>query len=129
MAVDTCVALERFHLLDGRRAARFRFRFQHLGPRHLGRNWSGIITVKEGHELIRTGPYRWIRHPIYTGLLVAFLGHAIAFNALRCFLGVLLCAVSLLRKMRIEERFMLEQFGDEYSRYAAKTAALLPLVY
>jgi protein-S-isoprenylcysteine O-methyltransferase Ste14 len=105
------------------------FAFSIWAREHLGRNWSGIITVKEGHELIRTGPYRWIRHPIYTGLLVAFLGHAIAFNALRCFLGVLLCAVSLLRKMCIEERFMREQFGDEYSRYAAKTAALLPLVY
>ena len=95
----------------------------------LGRNWSGIITVKEGHELVRSGPYRWIRHPIYTGLMVAFLGHAIAYNELRCFLGVLLCVAALLRKMSIEERFMREQFGEEYSRYAATTAALVPLVY
>jgi len=62
-------------------------------------------------------------------LIVAFLGNAIANNALRCFLGVLLCVIALARKMRIEERFMREQFGAEYLRYAATTAALVPLVY
>jgi protein-S-isoprenylcysteine O-methyltransferase Ste14 len=96
---------------------------------HLGRNWSGIVTLKEGHELIRSGPYRWVRHPIYTGLLTAFVGNAIAYNAAGSFIGVALCGVSLVRKLRIEERFMRERFGEEYSRYAASTAALVPLVY
>src|SRR5438045_495316 len=45
---------------------------------HLGRNWSGTVTVKQDHELVRDGPYRYVRHPIYTGLLIAFIGCAIA---------------------------------------------------
>lgn len=96
---------------------------------HLGRNWSGIVTLKQGHELIRTGPYRWVRHPIYTGLLIAFLGNAIAYNAVGSFIGVAICAVSFVRKLRIEESFLHTQFGEEYSRYAAETRALLPLLY
>jgi protein-S-isoprenylcysteine O-methyltransferase Ste14 len=96
---------------------------------HLGRNWSGIVTLKQGHELVRSGPYRWVRHPIYTGLIIAFLGTAVAYNALRCFLGVVLCAAAFVLKLHVEERFMRERFGEEYSRYAASTAALLPLVY
>ena len=50
---------------------------------HLGTNWSGVVTLKEGHELIRTGPYRTIRHPIYTGILLAFLGTAVALGEVR----------------------------------------------
>jgi protein-S-isoprenylcysteine O-methyltransferase Ste14 len=96
---------------------------------HLGRNWSDRITVKQGHELIRSGPYGWVRHPIYTGLLFAFLGSAVALTRLRGFIGVVLFVVAVVRKLRIEERFMREQFGEEYARYAAATAALLPLVY
>jgi protein-S-isoprenylcysteine O-methyltransferase Ste14 len=45
---------------------------------HIGRNWSGVVTIKEGHELVDTGPYALVRHPIYTGLLVAFIGSAFA---------------------------------------------------
>jgi len=96
---------------------------------HLGRNWSAIVTVKEGHELIRTGPYRWVRHPIYTGLLVAFLGNAVAYNAVGSFIGVAICATAFLRKLRIEEAFLRTQFGEDYALYAAETRALLPLLY
>jgi protein-S-isoprenylcysteine O-methyltransferase Ste14 len=93
---------------------------------HLGRNWSGTVTVKEGHELIRSGPYRYVRHPIYTGVLAAVLGTAIASGTLRGLLGVVIIAVALLRKLRIEERFMRETFPDEYQRYSAQTPALIP---
>lgn len=95
----------------------------------LGRNWSGIVTLKQGHELIRTGPYRWVRHPIYTGLLVAFLGNAICANAVGSFIGVAICGAAFVRKLRIEEGFLRTQFGEEYSLYAAETRALLPLLY
>jgi protein-S-isoprenylcysteine O-methyltransferase Ste14 len=94
---------------------------------HLGRNWSGSVTVKEGHELIRSGPYAWVRHPIYTGLITAVLGTAIASGTLRAALGFLIITVALLRKLRTEERFMQETFPDEYPGYRASVPALIPL--
>ena len=93
---------------------------------HLGRNWSGTVTVKKGHELIRSGPYRWVRHPIYTGILAAVLGTAIASGTVHGAIGFLIIAVALLRKLRIEEAFMRETFPGEYERYAAAVPALVP---
>jgi protein-S-isoprenylcysteine O-methyltransferase Ste14 len=93
---------------------------------HLGANWSGSVTQKEGHELIRTGPYAQVRHPIYTGLLVAFLGSAIACGEPRALLGLAIVVVSFVRKLRIEERFMAELFPQQYARYRAEVPALVP---
>jgi protein-S-isoprenylcysteine O-methyltransferase Ste14 len=93
---------------------------------HLGRNWSGSVTVKEGHELIRSGPYAYVRHPIYTGLLAAVLGTAIASGSVRAALGFLIIAAALLRKLRVEEGFMRETFPGEYERYSAALPALVP---
>jgi protein-S-isoprenylcysteine O-methyltransferase Ste14 len=94
---------------------------------HLGRNWSGTVTVKEGHELIRSGPYAWVRHPIYTGLITAVLGTAITSGTVRAMLGLLVIAASLLRKLQAEEIFMRETFPGEYERYSAAVPALIPL--
>jgi protein-S-isoprenylcysteine O-methyltransferase Ste14 len=93
---------------------------------HLGRNWSGSVTVKEGHELIRSGPYAYVRHPIYTGLITAVLGTAIISGTLRAALGLVIITVSLLRKLRTEEAFMRDTFPDEYQRYCAQVPALMP---
>jgi protein-S-isoprenylcysteine O-methyltransferase Ste14 len=93
---------------------------------HLGRNWSGTVTVKEGHELIRSGPYAFVRHPIYTGILAAVLGTVIASSTVHAALGLLVIAAALLRKLRIEERFMRETFPGEYERYSAAVPALIP---
>lgn len=95
---------------------------------HLGRNWSATVTLKEGHELIRSGPYRWVRHPIYTGLLLAFAGSAIALGEWRGLLAVLIAFVALWRKLRLEERWLSEAFGADYERYRAEVAALIPFV-
>jgi protein-S-isoprenylcysteine O-methyltransferase Ste14 len=94
--------------------------------RHLGRNWSATVTLKEGHQLIRTGPYRWVRHPIYTGLLIALLGSAIARGELRAVIGLVIVAAAFIRKLRIEERWMCEHFKEEYERYSAAVPALIP---
>jgi len=96
---------------------------------HLGRNWSGTVTVKEGHELIRSGPYSIVRHPIYTGLLLAFVGSALARGEWRGVLAVAVVFWSLWRKLRIEERWMREQFGDAYAEYVRRVAALVPLLF
>ena len=92
----------------------------------LGRNWSGIVTVKQDHELIRGGPYRYVRHPIYTGLLLGFVGTALARDEWRGVLAVVIVYVALWRKYRLEERWMTEQFGDAYRRFRNEVPALIP---
>jgi protein-S-isoprenylcysteine O-methyltransferase Ste14 len=93
---------------------------------HLGRNWSGTVTLKEGHELVRTGPYALVRHPIYTGLIIALLGSAIACGEPRALLGLALVVLSFVHKLRIEGRFMQEVFPGQYERYRATVPALIP---
>ena len=94
----------------------------------LGRNWSGIVTLKQDHELIRTGPYRYVRHPIYTGLLIAFAGSAIARGEWRGLLALAIAFVALWRKLKLEEQWMIETFGDAYRRYRDEVRALIPFV-
>ena len=96
--------------------------------RYLGRNWSGTVTLKEDHELIRTGPYRWVRHPSYTGILLGFFGSAVALAEWRGLAAVLLCTIAFLLKIRLEERWMIETFGDAYRRYRREVKALIPFV-
>lgn len=95
---------------------------------HLGRNWSGTVTLKEGHELVRSGPYRFVRHPIYTGLLVAFAGSAFARGEWRGVLAFAIAFAALWRKLRLEERWLEETFGEAYARYRTEVAALIPFV-
>jgi protein-S-isoprenylcysteine O-methyltransferase Ste14 len=95
----------------------------------LGRNWSGLVTVKQNHELIRGGPYRIVRHPIYTGLSVAFLGTAIGFGELRGLVGLPILVFGWKHKANVEERFMTEQFGEQYERYRRAVKGLIPFVW
>jgi protein-S-isoprenylcysteine O-methyltransferase Ste14 len=94
----------------------------------LGRNWSGVITLKEGHELIERGPYRVVRHPIYTGMLTMFAGTAIAMGYFGGFLGLLLVFVSFWLKLRREEDLMLKQFPDKYSAYQRRVKRVIPFL-
>jgi protein-S-isoprenylcysteine O-methyltransferase Ste14 len=94
----------------------------------LAGNWSGAVQVKHDHELIVDGPYRWVRHPIYTGLLVAFVGTALAIGEWRAVLAVAIAAAAFSRKLRLEEAVMRRQFGDAYGDYAARVSALIPFV-
>lgn len=95
---------------------------------HLGRNWSGMITVKQDHALITSGPYRFVRHPIYSGLLLALIGFALARGEWRGVVAVGLAFWAFWRKLRIEERWMREQFGVAYDEYSRRVPALIPLV-
>jgi protein-S-isoprenylcysteine O-methyltransferase Ste14 len=96
--------------------------------RYLGRNWSGHVTVKQDHELIRSGPYALVRHPIYTGILFAILGTAVAIGEWRALIGFALITAGFVLKLRVEERFMSETFGEQYRRYRAEVPALVPFV-
>jgi protein-S-isoprenylcysteine O-methyltransferase Ste14 len=95
---------------------------------HLGKNWSQAVTVKEGHELITSGPYAVVRHPIYTGLLLGFLGSAVARGEWRGILAVALVFAALWFKLRLEEKWMRAQFGESYGAYSRKVAALVPYI-
>jgi len=91
-------------------------------------NWSSDVTLKRDHELITTGPYRWVRHPIYTGILLALLGTALAVGEWRALLAVVLAGAAFWRKLGIEEVVMRRQFGAAYGRYADHVSALIPFV-
>ncbi len=96
---------------------------------HLGSNWSRSVTIKQGHELITTGPYAVVRHPIYTGILTGFLGTAIALSQVRGFIAFVLVFLVLWLKLRIEEQWMRSQFGETYVTYSHQTAALVPYLF
>jgi len=93
---------------------------------YLGGNWSGAVSVKVGHELIRTGPYAWVRHPIYSGLLVGLFGTALARATPIGFLAIALFSIGFWIKSRMEEEFMSTTFGEAYVEYIRETGALIP---
>jgi protein-S-isoprenylcysteine O-methyltransferase Ste14 len=93
---------------------------------HLGRIWSSRITLKQDHHLVQSGPYRIVRHPIYTGALFALAGLALATGLASVMVCVTGMAVDWWIKLRQEERLLIEHFGDEYREYQRKVPALIP---
>jgi protein-S-isoprenylcysteine O-methyltransferase Ste14 len=93
---------------------------------HLGQNWSARVTLKEGHELIRTGPYAYFRHPIYSGLDLAAIGGALAINRWRCVAGVCLIVAGYWIKARKEEAMLAGQFGKAFDEHCRHTGFLIP---
>jgi protein-S-isoprenylcysteine O-methyltransferase Ste14 len=95
---------------------------------HIGRFWSGTVTLKADHVLIRNGPYALTRHPIYTGLLLALTGTALARDSLAALVGLALLLAGLVVKIRQEERLLLDHFGPAYAAYRAEVPALIPRI-
>jgi len=94
----------------------------------LDRNWSQTVSAKEGHELVTSGPYRCIRHPMYAGGLVAAIGSAIVCGGAWIFLLILLSALFLWR-VGAEDKLMAQQFPNEYPEYRRRTKKLIPFVW
>lgn len=96
----------------------------------LGRNWSGFVVIKEDHELIQSGPYKVVRHPLYTGLILALIGTDLALLPTeRGAALVLVWLIAFYIKARAEERILIQEFGEQYSRYKKRvTAALIPFL-
>ena len=94
----------------------------------LGHNWSWFVAIRNEHEFISSGPYGITRHPIYSGLVLAFVGSALALGELRGLLAVLLIAVSLWRKLRKEEAWLLTVFSDRYRDYMRRVKAIVPML-
>ena len=95
---------------------------------HLGTNWSRSVTIKQDHQLIVTGPYAVVRHPIYTGILTGFLGMTLAVAEIRGIVAFVLVSLVLGAKLRLEEQWMRTQFGAPYEAYSRRTAAVVPFV-
>ena len=101
-----------------------------IWSRHvLGSNWSVAVELKHGHELVRRGPYRVVRHPIYSGLLLLFIGNALMVGDWRGILAVGIVLVSFWRKLRLEESWLAEHFGAAYADYQRGTRMLVPRVW
>lgn len=96
---------------------------------HLGRLWSGTVTLKEGHTIVRSGPYAVTRHPIYTGLLLAALGTALAVGTVPVAAGFVLVVVGLVIKSGQEERMLAGHFGEAYEDYRRRTPRLIPYLW
>ena len=96
---------------------------------YLGRQWSGTVTLKENHALIRSGPYGITRHPIYTGLLAAVFGTALANGTLAAALGFALVLLSILLKIRLEEKVLSAHFGLRYAEYCRAVRVVVPFVW
>ncbi len=93
---------------------------------HLGQYWSGRITIKEDHKLIRTGPYSRLRHPIYSGLDLAAIGSALAIGRWRCVVGVCVIILGFGIKAKREEALLSAQFGTEFQEHRLSTGFLFP---
>jgi protein-S-isoprenylcysteine O-methyltransferase Ste14 len=95
----------------------------------LGRNWSGYVTYKENQELVTTGPYKFIRHPIYTSIILMFIGTILYYGYL--FLLIILAVIAIIFILRTtkEEEIMTRLFGKKYKDYIKKTKRLIPFIY
>ena|GEM_PF-145767 len=95
----------------------------------LGRNWSGAVTTKLDHELVRSGPYRVVRHPIYTALLGVYVSTALVSGEIRGLVGVAIACIAYWRKIRMEEAYLGDLFGPAHESYRSDTWALIPGVW
>jgi protein-S-isoprenylcysteine O-methyltransferase Ste14 len=95
----------------------------------LGRRFSGLVAVQPGHELVTHGPYRWVRHPSYLGMMIGFVGWALVFRSGVGLVAVALALPPLLVRIESEEALLASQFGSAYADYRARTWRLLPGVY
>ena len=94
---------------------------------HLGRNWGMPMSLRQGHELVTSGPYAYVRHPIYTGILLAMIGSTLA-RGLAWLLPLFLGFVYFLFSARTEEKMMVAQFPEAYRAYRQRTRMLIPFL-
>jgi len=96
---------------------------------YLGSSWDAYITLKPRHRFVRSGPYSIVRHPIYSGFILALLGSALNFGNLRCFIAAAMVTLSWVYKSGLEELFMRDHFGMEYEQYCHKVKRLIPKIW
>src|SRR5277367_595227 len=98
-----------------------------IWARHtIGKDWSAEVQIKEGHELIRSGPYAHIRHPIYSGILLAVAGSALSIGEYRALIALAIMCIGFARKAKKEESFLAAQFGPAFAEHRRRTGFFLP---
>jgi protein-S-isoprenylcysteine O-methyltransferase Ste14 len=95
---------------------------------YLGKNWSSMPAIKVDHELIRSGPYNLVRHPIYAGVLFGLAGTVIIIGEPLALVGLFLVLLAFLWKIRMEEKYLQAEFGDAYAAYKREVPALIPFL-
>jgi protein-S-isoprenylcysteine O-methyltransferase Ste14 len=100
-----------------------------VARRTLAGNWSGQVALKKDHVLITTGLYQYVRHPIYTGMLMMILGTALSYGTLGATLGFLIILLGVLVKLNEEEALMTQHFSQEYLSYKQRTKTLIPFIW
>jgi protein-S-isoprenylcysteine O-methyltransferase Ste14 len=95
----------------------------------LRRNFSGALRIREGHTLTTNSVFRYVRHPAYLGAIILFLGFPVIFSSVLGFLVMLLLIPYLLHRIKLEEKMLIEHFGDQYLEYMKRTKKLIPFVY
>jgi protein-S-isoprenylcysteine O-methyltransferase Ste14 len=95
--------------------------------RHIGRNWGTPMSHKDEPELVTSGPYRMVRHPIYSGILLAGVGSAVALSWL-LLIAFALVGIYFVYSATVEERYLIEQFPDTYPNYRRSTKMLVPFI-
>jgi len=96
---------------------------------YLGRNWSGYVTYKEDQTLVTTGPYRYVRHPIYTSMILMFIGTILYYGTLFISIFFVILGISFILRTRKEEEIMVKLFGEKYTEYMKGTKRLIPFIY
>ncbi len=97
--------------------------------RTLAGNWSGAVAIKVGHELVTSGLYRYVRNPIYSGILTLVFGTALSFGTLGACIGFLIIGITIWLKVRGEEVILMKHFSEEYLSYKKRTRSLIPFVW
>jgi protein-S-isoprenylcysteine O-methyltransferase Ste14 len=95
---------------------------------HLGRLWSSNVGRKEDHYVVQSGPYAWVRHPIYSGIMLASFATAAQMGTMAALAGAAIMALGWYVKARMEERFLRAELGPAYAAYAERVAMLIPFV-
>jgi len=99
------------------------------GMMQLGQLFSGFVTLQPKHHLLTTGCYRWVRHPIYSGSILAFAGFLLVFRSQLVLIAVPVYLIGTILRIADEERLFAETFGAEYEEYRARTWRLFPFIY
>lgn len=94
----------------------------------LGSNWSATVTYREGHELVQRGPYRFVRHPMYTGFLLMIAGTGVVIGSASSLGALIVAFLGTWWKLSKEEILLSKHFPDAYQRYKSQTRALIPFV-